>query len=226
VLFALADNGNRRSLAAWYRRQRIRRFAEVLRTAGASPRILDVGGTAKFWEAHSNELPSSASVVILNRVPEEGTRGKESRIRRMVTGDACEMRMFCDREFDMVFSNSVIEHVGTEADQARMAHEIRRVGRAYFVQTPNRFFPIEPHFLAPFWHYAPIGVRAYLLQRRRWGWVERVDDPVLAREAVESIRLLSSNSLRRMFPDARIDREMFGPLTKSLVAWRPATCSN
>jgi 2-polyprenyl-3-methyl-5-hydroxy-6-metoxy-1,4-benzoquinol methylase len=59
------------------------------------------------------------------------------------------------RSFDIVFSNSVIEHVGDAESQQQFAHEIARVGRAYWVQTPNRRFPVEPHLLTPFLHFLP-----------------------------------------------------------------------
>lgn len=39
--------------------------------------------------------------------------------------------------------------VGKERDQERMAAEILRVGRHCYVQTPNKNFPVEPHFIFP-----------------------------------------------------------------------------
>jgi ubiquinone/menaquinone biosynthesis C-methylase UbiE len=65
-------------------------------------------------------------------------------------GDGRSMPQFEDHQFDIVFSNSTIEHVGSIDDQRAMAREIVRVGRKYYVQTPNRYFPIEPHFVFPF----------------------------------------------------------------------------
>ena len=70
-------------------------------------------------------------------------------------GDAVDMPGISDGAFDVVFSNSVIEHVETYENQRRMAAEIRRVGRRYFVQTPNRHFPLEPHFLVPGFQLLP-----------------------------------------------------------------------
>ena len=91
-------------------------------------------------------------------------------------GDARQMPMFQDNEFDMCFSNSVIEHVGSAADQMSMAREVRRVAKGYFIQTPNAYFPLEPHFLIPGWQFASVALRARLLQLRNWGWVERVEE--------------------------------------------------
>ena len=80
------------------------------------------------------------------------------------------MPEFTTGEFDVVFSNSVIEHVGDFDDQRRMADEVRRVGRRFFVQTPNRWFPLEVHTRLPFVHWLPDAVagRAYDLVRKPW----------------------------------------------------------
>jgi 2-polyprenyl-3-methyl-5-hydroxy-6-metoxy-1,4-benzoquinol methylase len=73
------------------------------------------------------------------------------------------MPQFQNDEFDIVFSNSVIEHVGSYEEQNLMASEVRRVGKRYFIQTPNLFFPIEPHFLFPFFQFLPLDYRVTLI---------------------------------------------------------------
>jgi hypothetical protein len=130
---------------------------------------------------------------------------------------------FKDKQFDFCFSNSVLEHVGTLYDQRLAAAEISRVADGYFIQTPNRLFPIEPHFLVPGWQFLPIWIRALALQNSRIGWMQRQRDPLLARAEVEQVRLISIGELRALFPDGRIWREKVGPLTKSLVAWKEPT---
>ena len=52
---------------------------------------------------------------------------------------------FPDKEFDLVFSNAVIEHVGNESDQLQFIREHSRVGKNWMITTPNRLFPIESH---------------------------------------------------------------------------------
>jgi 2-polyprenyl-3-methyl-5-hydroxy-6-metoxy-1,4-benzoquinol methylase len=79
------------------------------------------------------------------------------------------MRQFRDHQFDVVYSNSVIEHVGDLDDMRRMAQEIQRVGKRYFLQTPNRYFPIEPHFVFPFFQFLPRPVQISLVQKFRLG---------------------------------------------------------
>jgi hypothetical protein len=130
------------------------------------------------------------------------------------------MPEFDDLAFDVCVSNSVIEHVGTLFDQQAMACEIRRVARSYFVQTPYRHFPIEPHFLVPGWQYLPVAVRCAIFRRFELGWMGRQPDPFLARAEVEQIRLLDARDMRALFPDAVILLERVGFLTKSLVARR------
>lgn len=132
-------------------------------------------------------------------------------------GDARHMP-FETGSFDVCFSNSVIEHVGTYGDQMAMAGEVARVGKSYFVQTPNRWFPLEPHFLVPGWQFLPLTVRASLHQSFRLGWIERQPDAVRARAEVEQIRLMTRGELRHLFKEARIEPEWFGPFVKSWIA--------
>lgn len=127
-----------------------------------------------------------------------------------VTADACDLP-FASNSFDVAFSNSVIEHVGQE-QQDDFAREVRRVAHRYFVQTPNRYFPIEPHYQLPFFQFFPLQVRRWLNARFTLGWQ--------GRGHWEPIHLLSARDLARLFPDAEIHRERFLGLTKSLIAVR------
>jgi len=63
---------------------------------------------------------------------------------------------FADRQFDIVFSNAVIEHVGNSAAQQEFICELLRVSKALFITTPNRWFPVETHTMLPFIHYLPV----------------------------------------------------------------------
>ena len=71
---------------------------------------------------------------------------------------------FGNAEFDLAFSNAVVEHVaGGREGQQQFVHELCRVGRRVFVTTPNRRFPLEVHTLLPFVHWLPKGPRVRLL---------------------------------------------------------------
>jgi hypothetical protein len=121
----------------------------------------------------------------------------------------------------VVFSNSVIEHVSTAENQRAFAEECRRVGRRYFVQTPSRFFPIDPHFATPFFHWLPRGLQRPLLRRfTLWGVLTK-PSPELQERKLRTIRLLDPVAMRRLFPDAEIWRERLLGLTKSVVAATP-----
>jgi hypothetical protein len=212
--FRFADNRIDDSLANRIRRRRFAVFAGLIRDLPGPVRILDVGGEERFWRQMGFLEEPGIELVLLNLKDQEPeTKGVVT-----VTGDARRIP-FEDREFEVVFSNSVIEHLGTHADQRRMADEIRRVGRRFFVQTPNRRFPIEPHFMFPGFQYLPLDIRASLAQRFALGYHRRMPDRETALEAVGAIRLLTRRELRALFPDARIyDERMLG-LVKSLVAY-------
>jgi hypothetical protein len=128
----------------------------------------------------------------------------------VLTGDGTRLP-FDDGEFEVAFSNSVIEHVSVELQPA-FAAEIRRVSHRYFVQTPNRWFPLEPHYQFPFFQFLPERVRRALNRRFTLGFQGRGE--------WEPITLLSAADLLRLFPDAVIHRERALGLTKSLMAVR------
>jgi hypothetical protein len=134
-----------------------------------------------------------------------------------VVGDAADLSAFENAAFDVVVSNSVIEHLPSPELQARMASEIQRVGIRHWVQTPNRNFPLEPHFLFPFFQYLPVAIRAWLLGQMDLGWYRRERDPALAMEAVRSIRLMTHRELRDVFPESQLVVERAFGLAKSFI---------
>ena len=136
-----------------------------------------------------------------------------------VVGDATSMPQFTDRQFHIVFSNSTLEHLGSLGAQQAMANEARRVGSVYCVQTPNRYFPLEPHFLFPCFQFLPLDLRAWLLQRRDLGWYTKAQDRQTALSQVSAIRLLSKREIRRLFPEVTIFEERLLGLVKSFVAY-------
>lgn len=211
---SLADNSDSGSLATRMRRRRFDLFLSLLRTLKDHVEILDIGGTQQFWDLMLAEDASDIRVTLFNieHQPVSSSRFVSA------AGDARSMPQFGDESFDVVFSNSVIEHVGDYSDQRRMAEEIKRVGRRYFVQTPNKRFPLEPHFLLPWFQYLPMSLRAWLLNRFNVGWYRRIPDITAARDEVESIQLLTRRRFRDLFPEARIVDENFAGLTKSFVA--------
>jgi hypothetical protein len=211
----LADNRDPGSLASRLRQRRNRLLRDLLAPLARPLRVLDVGGTQRFWEIVEPTGLDGVRVVLLNQVaPVVSRPGFEG-----VAGDARDLGRYADGEFDLVFSNSVIEHVGDLAAQRRMADEVRRVGRRWFVQTPNRYFPLEPHFLVPGFQFLPLAARAGLARRFALGWYPRQPDAAAARALVESIRLLDEGEVRALFPGATIRKERLAGLTKSFMAY-------
>ena len=197
-------------LYATIRRFRRGRMAAFQRTFPLTQqtRILDVGGTRLNWSL----IAVRPRITLLN-LPSSG--------EATVVGDGRYLP-FRDRSFDIVFSNSVIEHISTVEDQRRFADEVRRTGQAYWVQTPDRRFPVEPHLLTPFLHWLPKSARASVARRFTfWSLIERPSQDrweFYIRHCSEEVRLLGARELQSMFPEAQIIRERFLGLSKSLIA--------
>ena len=215
ILKGLADNSSEKSLATRMRRARFALFLSLLKNLDGHVEILDIGGTQEFWSLMTGGDPGNIRVTLLNI---EHQQVQSSRFVSAV-GDARNMPEIRDKSFDVVFSNSVIEHVGSYEDQRRMAREVMRVGRRYFIQTPNKRFPIEPHFLFPFFQYLPGTVRAQLVHRFDVGWYKKIPSIEKARAEVDSIQLLTRNKFAALFPGAAIHEEKIAGLTKSFVAY-------
>ena len=204
----------------WYtlqtsiRKKRFAFFKGLITTLPRPLSILDVGGTQEFWEK-MEFICYDVELVLYNLSPI--TTGYAS--LTSIVGDARDMRAFVNQEFDVVFSNSVIEHVGSYQQQRRMAEEVRRVGKRYCVQTPNRYFPIEPHVLLPFFQFFPFKLQVFLLSHFRspWGW--KLANKQEAIDYVRGIRLLTEKELKKLFPEATIYKEKFLGMTKSFLVY-------
>ena len=213
LLRHIADNRQPGSLAAGYRRRRFELFRERLRRLPRPLHILDVGGTEQFWRSMGLEAGAGLTITLLNlEAAPVQTPGFRS-----VAGDARDLSRYPDASVDIVFSNSTIEHLGTLEDERRMADEIRRVAVRYFIQTPNRYFPLEPHFLFPFFALLPRQLRVWIATWWKPGWYSRPGQPEAARKEVEAIRLLTRRELRAMFPEATVHVERCCGLAKSFI---------
>ena len=188
-----------------WREGRYRLFLEHCRIEPGD-RIIDVGaGLGLALERYNDTNPITA----VDLVPQHNEWLARPNVC-VVQGDGTQLA-FGDGEFDAAFSSSVIEHVPLELHEA-FASEIRRVARRYFVQTPNRWFLIEPHYQLPLFHFLPKRLQRALNRRFTLGWQ--------AKGEWEDIHLLSARDMRRLFPDATIHRERVFGLTKSLMAVR------
>ncbi|HEV7261073.1 MAG TPA: class I SAM-dependent methyltransferase [Bosea sp. (in: a-proteobacteria)] len=194
-------------ISAHYRRKRMRKFCSVFHL-DHHPAILDLGGQPTIWDTVVEPL----DIVILNLPGRAETLHPTHHNIKYVEGDACDVVGIEKKEFDIVFSNSVIEHVGNSDFRARFASEVRRLGKSYWVQTPARYFPIEPHNGMPFWWFWPQALRAATIKR----WKRTL--PAWT-EMVEGTDIVSREEMHRLFPEAEIYVERVWGIPKSYTAF-------
>lgn len=151
--------------------------------------------------------------------------------RKFVCCDSRKMP-FANRDFDLVYSNSLIEHLSCRAHQVEFARETMRVGKYYWIQTPNFHFPVDPHYLVPFFHYLPQSIQPELSRRISGTWLLggfRLTGGFKGRSdyRFQAVNGLTPSDLRELFPDARIIHQRFAGLSQSIVAARlPKLCSS
>lgn len=213
ILKRLLSWENPNSLSNRKRSQRMALFEALLGPLARPIKLLDIGGTVAYWQMRGLTNRSDLDITIVNLDQEPSPFSNI----RSISGDATDLSIFPDQSFDVVFSNSVIEHVGPLDKQAKMAEETRRLAPRHWVQTPNYWFPIEPHFLFPGWQWLPETVRVAMLRRRGFGWNGRCPDPAHALAVVRHAQLLGRRDLIEMFPTSIMVPERFAGLTKSWI---------
>ena len=164
-----------------------------------------------------HELNKKIDITVVNLYLEEKQLAYPN--IKQVFLDARNMKKIENQEFDVAFSNSVIEHVGGYEQQLQMARELVRVSKRHFVQTPNFYFPIEPHFVFPFFQFLPIELRVLLLSNFDLGWMKKIPDKQEAKKMITGIRLLTKMELTNLFPNSNILEEKFLGLTKSFIIY-------
>ena len=200
-----------------FRAKRVRRFLELFKP-DRDTRILDLGGLPHFWT-----VPVEGQITLLNVKPMEDYQlAYMPPNMTAVVGDGTRLD-FKDQEFDIIFSNSVIEHLGNAENQRSFAREVQRVGKSYWVQTPAYEFPVEPHFFTPFIHWLPKRVQRLLLRNfTLWGLLGRPSRVVVDMTLAE-LRLLRLREFRSLFPASEIWTERFLGLPKSYTAFKLPT---
>ena len=179
--------------------------------------VIDLGGSLSTWQ----RAPIRAKHVhVVNIVDPPAEVPDWAEVER---GDACALPShIANRRYDLVFSNSVIEHVGGHERRARFADAVHALSGAHWVQTPYRYFPIEPHWVAPGLQFLPIALRTRVAHR--WPLAHTPDK---SRAAVLSsvlwTELLDRTQMRAYFPNSELLSERVAGLTKSLVAVRGKT---
>lgn len=232
---ALAPRARRRNEGRWFtalqQRFRSARFAriqamiEALLPSAGRLTILDVGGRAEYWNMLPPHLRDRVEITLLNYGAEleiYAERVVDGLTFINTVGNACDMPQYGDGSFDLVHSNSVVEHVGSYTNMLDFASEVRRVGKAYYVQTPNFWFPIDPHNAFPFLHWLPDPIRIHAATQFRIGVTDKVEFP-LAAQRIDGTRMISRRFFRHLFPDGDHFSERIALVfVKSLIAIRGA----
>jgi len=183
-----------------------------------SVNILDVGGARQYWKIVPQDILEKKNVCItLLNLPGQN-KSQEERIYKYLDGDACDLSNIADYSYDIVHSNSVLEHVGDWNRMQLFSKEIKRLAKNYYVQTPYFWFPIEPHCMTPIFHWLPKSIRVSLIMRFSLGNWGRKSTVSRAVHTVESARLLDIKMFRALFDDAEITIEKLLFLPKSLIA--------
>ena len=170
-------------------------------------RILDVGGQPEIWDYVDIPLV----ITCLNLPGIAVTNYLTHHEISYVEGDGCNMPEFNPGDFDLVFSNSVIEHVGSYENRKMYAKEIQRLTKNYWIQTPFKYYPVEAHCGMPFWWFYPKSLRSYFLER----WRKKL--PAWT-DMIEGTKVISAKELEDLFPDAIIFKEWV-IFPKSIIAY-------
>jgi hypothetical protein len=206
----MLDSTRSESLGNRFRRKRFRIFTDLIKDFQRPVKILDLGGNENFWIQMGTAGNPDFEVLLLNpEITEESYQNI-----RYLKGDARSF-LYERLDFDVIFSNSAIEHTGGISGSELMAKEILSSGKPYFVQTPNYYFPFEPHFLFPFFQFFPTGLKLVLVRNFNMGWFTKCLNKKEAIELVNSINLLKKKDLRKLFPNSEIHEEKFLGLIKS-----------
>jgi hypothetical protein len=196
-------------------RRRAVRFRELVRQFPEldNMRVLDLGGTPDFWRSAPVH---PAHVTTLNL---DGKYDVSESWLEHVVADACNLASLdiCAGDYSLIVSNSLIEHVGGYERRKEFAQVVRTAAPAHWVQTPDRYFPIEPHYLGPGFQFLPIKMRAAII--RHWPIAhERVYTTADALAQALTIDLIGATELQHLFPESVIWHERFVGLSKSIVA--------
>ena len=182
--------------------------------------VLDLGGSEKYWLIGEDFIKANRHRMHFTIINPEQQESRDPALFTFSIGDATDPALFKGQTFDFVHSNSVIEHVGDLDAMRRFAENTRRLAKRYYMQTPNFWFPYEPHFRFPGFQWLPAPVRAWLMTKMKLGFFAKQASYKDAKWHVDSIRLLTAGDVNRLFPDAKVTKERVYGLPKSIMAHR------
>ncbi len=231
--FRTSERGSLAKLKNWIANRSRSRRSQLFFTAlspALDAKVLDLGGgKGRHFARHYPEL---TNVFIGDFNSDALDFAAKNFGYKTLLLDGSDRLPLDDKSFDVIFCSSVIEHVTGPKDEAverfkrdgsffraealkyqvKFAEEIRRTAKAYFVQTPYRYFPVEVHSWIPLVGYLPSHIQWKVIRVFNRFWPRKDDRPDWS--------LLTPADMARLFPDARIHQEKFMGITKSIIAIR------
>lgn len=195
-------------------RSRQKKFRLLLSVFRPHPqdRVLDIGASGEVFLRYTLEdiYPYPERIVAGGLDAWEVRSARELYpMARYARFDGRELP-FDSKSFDLVFSNAVIEHILGAGEQEAFAREVMRVGKSWFVTTPNYWYPFESHHHLPFFQFLPR--RAQLAYNRWFG-------NYIPKGSVQELALLSPRKLRRLFPTSQVVKVRVTFWPETLVAY-------
>ena len=199
------------SLGNQFRNKRFKFFFNKIKKLKKPVTILDVGGKINYWENRNLAGNNDYQITLLNIDLEESLYSNIKTIK----GNATQMSELEDNSQDYTI-NTLLDLYDFE-NQSKMALEVQRVGKKYLIQTPNKYFFLEPHYLLPFFQFLPNSLKYFILTKTKLSRLKKWDQE-FAKQYIEEIRLLSEKEMKILFPKSKIYYEKFFGMNKSFTA--------
>jgi hypothetical protein len=215
-------------LRRYTREQRLKLFNAFMKGVTGRTRLVDLGGTVRFWENWGLAKQPLLDVTLVNNHDRDKHHANDTialpNLRR-ISADVLTLSAADFAQYDVIFSNSLIEHLPGRELQQRLARAIVESGRPYFLQTPNKRSPLDPHFprpYVPFFAAYPRALQARLLSWSALGSGSASPSYAAALARLDNYYPLTTREVRQLFPEARIviERPLGVPL--SIVAMSAA----
>ncbi len=211
-IFEISEN--KKSLGNRFRAKRFQFFLEKIEKFEKPVTILDVGGKVNFWENRGLAGNPNYKITIVNMQKE---KSKYDNIQCRI-GDATNLKEYKTKSFEIVHSNSVIEHLYNYENQKKMANEVTRIGKKHIIQTPNKYFFIEPHYLFPFFQFLPNSIKYIVLTKTKLCRLKKWNKS-FAQQYINEIRLLNLKEMKSLFPKSDIYYEKLLGMNKSFTIY-------
>ena len=162
--------------------------------------VIDIGSTPSLDKEQNiflDNVKNNQNVTCLSNQDCKILQKKYKNIKNILIGDGCYTNLE-DNSFDIVHSNATIEHVGSFDNQLSFVKELVRISKeSVFLQTPNRFHPIDFHTILPFIHWLPKNIHRKILKNFNFDFYSKE----------ENLNLLSKSDFIELARDENIKYE-------------------